>query len=199
MKHRQCIATIFTVLLAGATSAFAQADRGVITGTVTDQQGAAIPNAPVLITNEQTQVPTSTVTTSSGDYTSPPLIIGTYRVRVEMPGFKTFTATGIRLDSGQTYKQDAHLEIGDITQKLEVTATTETVNATNAEVSSSVDTKYYQDLPAVVSTDIRLPENMLYTIPGFVSLKPTNTFPAGTQFHSRLNGGQRTAFEKYMD
>jgi hypothetical protein len=178
---------------------FAQADRGMITGIVADQQGGAIPNATVQIKNQETQVLTTTSSNSSGNFTSPALIIGLYDVRVEVPGFKAYTGTGIRLDSGQTYRLDISMEVGDVTQRLEVTASTETVNQTNAEVSASVDTKYYQDLPAVISTDIRLPENMLYTIPGFVSLKPTNTFPAGTQFHSRLNGGQRTAFENYMD
>jgi len=198
MKNCQPVA-ICLALLASAFSAFSQADRGVITGIITDQQGATIPNAAVQILNENTQVVTSIAATTSGNYTSPPLIIGTYTVKVEVPGFKSSTTIGIRLDSGQTFRHDIHLEVGDVTQKLEVKAAIETVNATNAEVSASVDTKYYQDLPAVVSTEMRLPENMLYTIPGFVSLKPTNTFPAGTQFHSRLNGGQRTAFENYLD
>ncbi len=178
---------------------WAQADRGVITGIVTDQQGSPIPDAPIQIRSADTGVVTSTVTSSTGNYTTPPLIIGTYSVSLQVTGFKAFTASGIRLDSGQTFRQDVRLEVGDVAQRLEVSASGETINVTNAEVSASVDQKYYQDLPAVVSTEMRLPENMLYTIPGFVSLKPTNSFPAGTQFHSRLNGGQRTAFENYLD
>src|SRR5581483_10863579 len=187
------------ILIAGAISGFGQADRGIITGIVTDQQGAAIANAPVQVINTQTQVATTVASSSTGNYTTPPLIIGTYDVKVQMPGFKVFAATAIRLDSGQTFRQDIRLEVGEVTQTLEVSASGESLNATNAEVSASVDQKYYQDLPAVVSTEMRLPENLLYTVPGFVSLKPTNSFPAGTQFHSRLNGGQRTAFENYLD
>src|SRR2546429_4719966 len=187
--------TFAALLLASAVSLFAQADRGIITGIIVDQQGAPVPNATVQITNLQTQIVTTAVSSSTGNYTTPPLIIGTYDMKTQMPGFKVFTATGVRLDSGQTFRQDIRLEIGEVNQTLEVSASAVSLNATNAEVSASVDQRYYQDLPAVVSTEMRLPENMLYTVPGFVSLKPTNTFPAGTQFHSRLNCGQRTAFE----
>src|SRR4051812_9490691 len=88
MKNCQPV-TICLALLASAFSAFSQADRGVITGIVTDQQGAAIPNAAVQIVNENTQVITSIAATTSGNYTSPPLIIGTYTVKVELPGFKS--------------------------------------------------------------------------------------------------------------
>ena len=146
-----------------------------------------------------TQVATSVISSSTGNYATPPLIIGTYNVQVQMPGFKSFTAAGIRLDSGQTFRQDIVLEVGEVTQRLEVSASGTALNAANSEISAAVDQKYYSDLPAVVSTEMRLPETMLYVVPGFVSLKPTNTFPAGTQFRSRMNGGQRAAFESYLD
>ena len=199
MKHTRRQLPLLALLVTIGGSLFGQADRGVITGIVTDQQNAPLVDASLQIRSQETGVLTSVTTSSAGNYTTPPLIIGNYDVTVQVAGFKVFTATGIRLDSGQTFRQDIRLEVGDVTQKLEVSASGESINATNAEVSASVDQKYYEDLPAVVSTEMRLPENMLYTVPGFVSLKPTNSFPAGTQFHSRLNGGQRTAFENYLD
>ena len=77
-------------------------DRGIITGLVTDNTGAAIPNATVTIINESTQVKTVVSTSSAGNYSTPPLILGTYTVQVEMPGFKTFVRTGVPVTSGAT-------------------------------------------------------------------------------------------------
>lgn len=190
---------LFLLLLGASLPLWGQADRGIITGIITDQQGATVPDAPVRITNSNTGVVTMVRSSGTGNYTTPPLIIGVYEVRVEMAGFKTFAVTGIRLDSGQTFRQDVRLEVGEVTQTLEVSASGETLNVVNPEVSASVDQKYYQDLPAVVSSEMRLPETLLYTVPGFTSLKPTNSFPAGTQFMSRINGGQRAAFENFLD
>src|SRR5260370_27777745 len=70
------------------------ADRAVITGVITDPSGAAIPDARVTITDEQTGVRTIVGTNSAGNYSTPPLILGTYRVDIEKPGFKIFSRTG---------------------------------------------------------------------------------------------------------
>ncbi|MBV9307585.1 MAG: carboxypeptidase regulatory-like domain-containing protein, partial [Acidobacteriaceae bacterium] len=66
--------------LLSAAMLIGQADRGVITGLVTDAQGAAIPNATVQIKDAGTGVVTSVKTTSEGNYSTPPLVIGSYEV-----------------------------------------------------------------------------------------------------------------------
>src|SRR6267142_3518010 len=83
------------------------ADRAVITGVVTDTSGAAIPDARIVITDEQTGVKTIVGTNSAGNYSTPPLILGTYRVDIEKTGFKTFSRTGNSLTGGQTIRVDA--------------------------------------------------------------------------------------------
>src|SRR5262245_47364321 len=124
-----CVLLLSFLLSASSVPLWAQADRGIITGIITDQQGANVPNAPVKVTNSNTGAVTSVQSSGGGNYTTPPLIIGVYEVRVEMSGFKTFTASGIRLDSGQTFRQDVRLEVGEVTQTLEVSASGETLNA----------------------------------------------------------------------
>ena len=88
------------------------ADRAVITGVVTDSSGAAIPEAMVTITNEGTGVRTLVGTNGAGNYSTPPLILSTYRVDVEKQGFKTYTETGIWTAGGQTVRVDAKLIVG---------------------------------------------------------------------------------------
>src|SRR5262249_32292069 len=75
--------------------AHAQSDRGVLTGTVTDNSGAVIPGATVTATNAATNVTASTVTTEGGLYAIPALPPGTYKLRVELTGFKAYEQSGI--------------------------------------------------------------------------------------------------------
>src|ERR1043165_9927438 len=82
-------ALLFCLALAIApVSGFAQAVYGGISGTVTDQTGAAVPNAKVTITDVGKGVSFTTLTNESGNYSQTHLIAGTYTVRVEASGFE---------------------------------------------------------------------------------------------------------------
>ena len=90
------VLVVVVVALGQAGALFAQrADRGLITGLVTDPAGAAVPQATVRVTDEATSVETVVETTDAGNYTTPLLILGTYTVKVEKQGFKTFVRSGI--------------------------------------------------------------------------------------------------------
>ena len=133
------------------------ADRAVITGVVTDASGAAVPDARVTITDEHTGVKTIVGTNGAGNYSTPPLILGTYRVEIEKQGFKVFSSAGNSLTGAQTVRIDAKLDIGATTETVKVEAsTTELVNTENATVQHTVGEEYYHDLPAVMGADIRL-------------------------------------------
>jgi hypothetical protein len=187
--------------LAMASSLFAQrSDRGIITGLVIDPSGAAVPGASVTITNTDTGVATPVSTSQAGNYGSPPLILGNYSVRIEKEGFKSFVRSGIILDGGVTFRQDATLELGAIAQTVEVKAASEMINVSSAEVGHSINEKYYQDLPVVMGADIRLAESLLHAQPGYVPMQPNgDAMFRGSQFHSRINGGQTMATENWMD
>jgi hypothetical protein len=88
MKRLQFCLVVFAVL-ALSFSAMAQVQFGQFAGTVTDPTGAAIANAKVTVTNAATDLNASTTTNSSGNYSVRELPVGTYKVTVEAPGFKT--------------------------------------------------------------------------------------------------------------
>ena len=177
------------------------ADRATITGVVTDASGAAIPDARVTITDEQTGVKTIVGTNSAGNYSTPPLILGTYRVDIEKQGFKVFSRTGYSLTGGQTVRVDAALGVGSTTESVQVeAATTEFVNTETATVQHTIGESYYHDLPAVMGADIRLAESLLQLQPGYVPMQPNgDAVFRGSQFTSRMNGGQTMATENWFD
>src|SRR5215472_5422436 len=175
-------------------------DRGIITGLITDNSGAAIADAQVRITNEGTQDKITVSTTSAGNFSTPPLILGNYRVEVEKQGFKTLVRAGIPVSSGATYRLDASLEVGSPAEVVEVKASSLEVNVSTPEVSSVLGEKYYHDLPVVMGSDIRLAESLLNVQPGYAPMRPNgDPIFRGSQFMSRMNGGQTMAMENYLD
>jgi Carboxypeptidase regulatory-like domain len=176
-------------------------DRGVITGLVTDKTGSSIAQATVTVTNESAGDKVTIDSSSAGNYTTTPLIPGKYRVQVEKSGFKIFVAEHVVVTTG-TVRLDAALDVGSVTETVEVQgqASGVEVNVSNAEVTQTLGEKYYHDLPVVMGADIRLAESLLGLEPGYVPMRP-NGCPIfrGSQFESRMNGGQIMAMENYLD
>ena len=187
-------------LFALAAQLFGQGqDRGVITGLVTDNTGSAVTQAKVTVTNQATGDKIVVDTSSAGNYTTPPLIVGNYKVEVEKTGFKTFVAQNVALGT-DTVRLDATLSVGNVTESVEVQASPVEINVSNPEVTQVLGEKYYKDLPVVMGADIRLAESLLANEPGYVPMRP-NGCPIfrGSQFQSRMNGGQTMAMENYLD
>ena len=176
-----------------------RAGRGIITGLVTDPAGAAVPDATVTVTDQVTKFKSVVSTSSDGNYGTPLLPIGTFSVQVEKAGFKTYLREGIQITSGVEYRQDVTLEIGAVTQTVEVKAASEMINVQTADVSSTLNQKYYQDLPIVMGTDMRLAESMLVAQPGYVPTISGDPMFRGSGFNSRLNGGQTMSVENFID
>ncbi|PYT77602.1 MAG: hypothetical protein DMG40_23030 [Acidobacteria bacterium] len=188
------------LVFAGQVARAQQADRAVITGIVTDSSGSAIPDAKVTIIDEKTGTRIEVGTNSAGNYSTPPLILGTYTVQVEKNGFKLSTTKGIVVTGGQTYRQDVKLEVGAVTQTVTVEGGVEQINTDNATVSHTIGETYYRDLPAAMGADIRLAESLLQLQPGFVPMQPNgDAIFRGSQFTSRINGGQTLATENWFD
>ncbi|HKW18475.1 MAG TPA: TonB-dependent receptor [Terriglobales bacterium] len=195
------VSVLLSLVAFTSHSAYAQfADRAVITGVVTDASGAAIADAKVTVTNEGTGAQTAVGTNSAGNYSTPPLTLGSYRVDIEKQGFKVYSRPGIVLTGAVTYRQDAKLDVGSVTETVEVQGATELVNSENATVSHTVGAEYYKDLPAVMGADIRLAESLLQLQPGYVPVQPNgDAIFRGSQFESRINGGQMLATENWFD
>src|SRR5436305_7157165 len=105
-----------------AQSAFAQSDRGTITGTVADSTGALIPGAAITLTNDGTAARYDTVTSDTGNYTVPALPAGMYTLAVSHAGFSAYKQTGIHVQVAVTTRVDVVLQIGQSTQTVEVSA-----------------------------------------------------------------------------
>src|SRR5882762_8175262 len=175
-------------------------DRAEITGLVTDTSGAAVPDAKVSIINQDTGAKIVVGTNSAGNYSTPPLQLGTYTIEVEKEGFKHATHPGIMLSGAQSYRQDVQLQLGSVTQSVEVEGGAELINTENSTVSHTIGETYYRDLPGVMGADIRLAESLLQLQPGFVPMQPNgDAIFRGSQFTSRINGGQTMATENWFD
>ena len=194
------VAAVLCLSLCVTSPVLAQrADRGNISGVVVDPQGSAIPGATVTVRNEATGVDTVLVTNAAGAYTTPPLVLGRYSVTVDLTGFKKAVSTGILLEGGAQVRQDITLQVGSLSETVDVTSATG-LNVTQPDVSHTVNEKYYRDLPIVTAGDVRLAESVLQMQPGYLPMKPNgDPMFRGSQFNSRINGGQRMASENFFD
>ena len=116
--------TIASMLLAAACLAsglIAQDISGSIGGTILDPSGSVVPNAKVSLTNtDRSQVVRTLTTDASGVYSAPLLPIGTYSIKVEVAGFKTTTRSGIVLNVNDDLKINLTMEVGAVTESVEV-------------------------------------------------------------------------------
>jgi hypothetical protein len=177
-----------------------RSDRGGITGVVTDPTGSSVSGATVKVRNEDTGVETALVTNDSGAYATPPLVLGNYSVTVDHAGFKTSVNSGIRLLGAETIRKDVTLAVGSVSESIEVKAGAEQLQVTTPDVSHTVDEKYYRDIPIITAGDVRLAESMLQIQPGYLPMKPNgDPMFRGSQFNSRINGGQTMATENFFD
>lgn len=125
----------------------AQVNTGRILGTVTDQTGGVIAGAMVTVTNTETGVARNLVADQAGEYVAPNLNPGTYTVRATAMGFQTFQRQNVAVGLGQDARVDAQLAPGQVTQTVEVTATTPLLDTTSAVVSGTLGTDTIADLP----------------------------------------------------
>ena len=183
------VRALFAVLMAAV--AFAQSERGTITGIVHDSSGAVVPGAKVTVTNVSTNVSLNATTNDAGEYTLPSLQAGTYNVRVVKDGFRTSEEKGLNLDASQTVRADATLEVGAATQTVEVIASTVSLQTEDAKSSTTLQNKLVDDLPLVVSGTVRTPFDLAALIPDAKNLGGDNGF--------MLGGGQAASYGTSLD
>ena len=150
-----------TAVLLVSAALFAQSERGNINGVVTDSSGAAVPNQAVVITNTATNTAERVTTTSIGEYNAGNLMPGNYRIEVDAAGFKRFVADKVTLTAGQTVRIDAQLQVGQLTDTVEVTAQALQMQTENAKISTAVQNKLVDELPLVVGGALRSPYDLV--------------------------------------
>ena len=125
----------------------AQLDRGEVTGTVEDPSGAVVPNAKILLTNDDTGVVTTTKSTATGTYVFDGVIASKYTIQAEAPGFQRYVVHGVIVHVQQVLTIDVHLATGSVQTSVTVTAAAPLLEAENAQVGQSVTNQAVNDMP----------------------------------------------------
>lgn len=125
----------------------AQITTATLYGTVSDSSGAVVPGASVVFTHEQTGAAQSKTTSSTGEFAFDFLRVGSYSIRIEAAGFKTFVSPGIQLVAGQVDRRNFTLEVGSVSETVNVEANTQLVNTVSAEQRESVSSKEVAEVP----------------------------------------------------
>src|SRR3989441_10111916 len=187
---------VLFVLLLGTVSVLAQT-QAVISGVIRDGSGAVIPGATITVTNPATNFVRSAVSNEAGVYSFPALQPGGYNIKLELPGFRTITGN-IELQVQQSARQDFTLQVGQVSETVEVSSTADLLQAETATVGAVVENKIITELPLNGRSYL-----------GLIALAPnTNTLaPAAGQAGSRQGGdrasqaistgGQRIMFNYY--
>ena len=135
------------LLLTLTTGIFAQTETARITGTINDGTGAVIPGATITFVHLGTNTNTSVSTNEVGRYVSIPLRIGEYRVEVEADGFKRAIRSGVVLQLNETALLDISLELGAVSEVVDVTADAPLLETTQATQGQVIDNTRIVDMP----------------------------------------------------
>jgi hypothetical protein len=142
------IAVVLCLVCMSATpSAQAQAVYGSITGSVTDPQGSGVAGAKVVVTNVTKGTTEETTTNENGNYTVTHLIPDSYKIRVEAAGFKAYEIPNVRVGADTAVRADAQLQVGSVTQSVEVTGEIPQLQTEKTDVATIFSTQQVESVP----------------------------------------------------
>jgi Carboxypeptidase regulatory-like domain/TonB dependent receptor len=156
------ILLLVTVLALTIRPAMSQSTGGRILGAITDQTGAAVAGATVVVTDSQRGASRSLTTDTSGEYVAPDLIPGHYKIRVEAKGFKTIERPDVTVEVATDVRSDFTLLPGNVSEIVTVTEDVSLVNTTSATLGGTLSNQEINDLPL----NGRNYENLLQLRPG---------------------------------
>ena len=139
--------SLLSLLLLCASAGFGQTGLATITGTITDQTGAPIANAPVKVRSLDTGTTFQGASSTTGNYAVTQLPVGDYELSVTVSGFKKYTHTKFHLGAGQTMGEDVALQVGQSTESVTVTAEATLLQTESAEVPGNFTLRQLADLP----------------------------------------------------
>ena len=168
-------------------SAEAQVGRGALAGRIVDPAGTGMPGATVTVVEVGTNRSRTVVTGADGNYAVPGLASGSYRVRVELSGFRTVAREGIAIATGETVRLDLQLEIGRVSEAITVTGDAPLLRSETSGLGQVVDNRKVVALPLNGRSFITL-----------ASLAPGVALPPGSSL-PRINGGRPRTNEYLFD
>jgi len=135
------------LLLGTPFATYAQVVTATVRGAVVDEQGAAIADTDVTITNVETSFSRTTKTAADGEYNFPDLPLGLFKIRASHGGFKSTEQTGITLHANDRLVVNVTLKVGAVSEKIEVVATPVAVQTTSGSLSSLIQSDQVGGLP----------------------------------------------------
>lgn len=174
------------VFLIGSSVVVFGQTSGSMSGSVTDEKGAVIPNATVTARNTENNISRTLQTDSEGNYRFENLPVGPYEVSVEAPNFAKYVQTGIILVLNQKAVVDVSLKAGSVQEVVNVTENAAIINTSNAEVSTQFDSRRLSELPLGPTRNVLA---VALSAPGVSQLGAGQTgFANGVSYSS--NGGR---------
>lgn len=152
-----------TAVLLGLMSCFAQTTVSTIRGSATDPSGAAVPHAQIEIIDLDTNIRRAVPSNDNGEFEVADLPRGTYRLTASSPGFKTFVADNIILESSQIRRIDIVFTLGEVGSQVSVRADAAVITTDTAKIAGAFTNKRFEDAPWV--GDGRNPQLVMTTLP----------------------------------
>jgi hypothetical protein len=168
-------------LVAGVVPLSAQVATGTILGTVRDSTGAAVPGAVVTVTETNKGTSLQFSTDEAGSYTAPFLTPGAYAVTVEKAGFRRQVRSGIILQVDQRARVDFTLEVGAVTETVDVVAAAPLVRSESAELGEVIEERAIRELPL----NGRLFTQLVYLAPGITPGQAGENLSGQSTFNPR--------------
>jgi Carboxypeptidase regulatory-like domain len=156
-------AVLALLVLPPCPLSWGQAVSATLLGNVTDNTGAAVPNAEVQILESATGIAHAGATNESGNYTFPDLTPGTYSVSVESKGFKKETRASVDVVVNTTTRVDLTLQPGSVNESVIVTAAPAIMQTDRADVSANIESHTLQSVPVAVNQNF---QTLLTLVPG---------------------------------
>jgi carboxypeptidase family protein/TonB-dependent receptor-like protein len=172
---KKALVLFAAIFLALSAIAWGQTTFGSITGTVSDTTGAVVPGALVTLTNLGTTEKRTQPAGMDGLYSFVNLTPGEYRIDVEKTGFKHFDREPIVVEVQQTARIDVALQLGQVTQTVEVTAQTPLLETSTADLGQVIETRQVNELPL----NGRNPMNLVALAPSVVPQGQSQGTPVG--------------------
>ena len=167
IRVRTFLATVLLVLAISVVPSFGQVSYyGAIRGIIHDPSGAVVPNAKITATDERQNTSRTTTTSAGGEYAFAEVTPSTYTITVEATGFKKLERKGVIVDTQAQIGLDLALEVGAVTQAVEVTAAAPMIETANASVGQAINEQKIEELPNVGRNALimaKLAQNVIFT------------------------------------
>src|SRR6266849_2320367 len=181
--RRLAVCALAISFLGTASYVLSQSNNASINGEITDQNGAVVQGAHVVLTSKDTKESSTFVSDANGLYSFRSVVPGAYKLSVTAQGFGEYVQDGILVRVVYPIRQNVQLKLETTTQKVEVQADASPLNFENAELRGSIDPQVIQEVPLLVSGSIRSAANFASILPGVVR-------GSGDAAGAHVNGGQ---------